>query len=122
MQQLDCGFPPEYCELNGPTKYERCKVFLQEKHPELLAGVVETQAAPAPPAQGEEKKAGDAPAGEEEKKAEPAPAKPKKVSVKDVKQVTITKAARTKKKFLTIISGLDKFGMFLCSCLINFCD
>lgn len=47
---------------------------------------------------------------EEEKKEAPAEVKPKKVNLKDVKQLIITKTARTKRKFLTVIQGLDKYG------------
>eukprot|EP01017_Pseudomicrothorax_dubius_P036600 TRINITY_DN525_c0_g1_i1.p1 TRINITY_DN525_c0_g1~~TRINITY_DN525_c0_g1_i1.p1 ORF type:complete len:205 (-),score=79.42 TRINITY_DN525_c0_g1_i1:198-812(-) len=117
----NCGLPPEYCEYGQKSVLDKCLPYLQEKHPEIYTRITAAKTeekAPEAAAPQEEQKAGEQPANAEEKKTneevkEPKESKPKKVAIKEEKKVTITTQKRTNKKFLTVIAGLDSYGIVL---------
>jgi density-regulated protein DRP1 len=109
-----CGLPPEYCEY-GPS-YDKCKTWILENCRSTLPKLVEEI----------EKKAADdwktstttssnqKSEGETQQKEEVKPAaKAKKTKEKEAPKVYITTNIRSKKKSVTIVTGLDKFGIKL---------
>ncbi len=119
----ECGYPAEYCEF-GPDvrkcipwlkKHDPTRVDSEEKVKALvdINDMVHKKKAKVAPAggagEGEEGKTvegeGDKKKEEEVKKAEEAPAPKKKSSPK----VIISRSQRSKRKFLTVVTGLDAY-------------
>uniref|UniRef100_A0A0D3EKM7 Translation machinery-associated protein 22 n=1 Tax=Oryza barthii TaxID=65489 RepID=A0A0D3EKM7_9ORYZ len=100
-----CGLPAEYCEF-GPD-FERCKPWLRANAPgvypdELLASSSSAAAGST--------SAGDASASkQEEVKRLPGG----KVKKKDKQEVVIEKIVRNKRKCVTVVKGLELFGVKL---------
>mmetsp|Transcript_11279 Transcript_11279/g.12880 ORF Transcript_11279/g.12880 Transcript_11279/m.12880 type:complete len:232 (+) Transcript_11279:104-799(+) len=87
-----CGLPPEYCEY-GPN-FANCIPWLRENYPQF-----------APQGQG----------GEEETKVQAQPAGEENVSkkskTKEAGKIIVEKSNRSARKYLTVVSGLDKHGI-----------
>ncbi|AET41195.1 Tma22p Ecym_7369 [Eremothecium cymbalariae DBVPG len=113
-----CSLPPEYCEFTG--KFKRCKVWLQESHQDLytkLYGDVEAEG------EGEvadvtgklaKSSIGEAREEELEKKLQKLQAKEESKEQRELakklsSKVVIRREARTKKKCMIAISGLEVF-------------
>eukprot|EP00164_Ancoracysta_twista_P003563 GFYU01004756.1.p1 GENE.GFYU01004756.1~~GFYU01004756.1.p1 ORF type:complete len:171 (-),score=59.44 GFYU01004756.1:91-603(-) len=91
-----CGLPAEYCEF-GPH-FDKCKPWLRENCPDLY-----------PELGGD---AGEAkPDGDEKKEEAPKASSSGKKKAKDAKMVTIAVNQRNKRKFVTVVTGLDHFGI-----------
>lgn len=115
-----CSYPPEYCEFTG--KLKRCKVWLKENHPdrynELYGGEDET-AEDTAEVDAVGKKLGESSIGEErENKLEKDLLKlqtkqenreQRELAKKLSSKVIIKREARTKRKFIVAISGLEVF-------------
>eukprot|EP00462_Mataza_sp_D1_P009135 CAMPEP_0175152766 /NCGR_PEP_ID=MMETSP0087-20121206/19314_1 /TAXON_ID=136419 /ORGANISM="Unknown Unknown, Strain D1" /LENGTH=199 /DNA_ID=CAMNT_0016439271 /DNA_START=8 /DNA_END=607 /DNA_ORIENTATION=+ len=118
-----CTLPFEYCEY-GPC-YKKCKVWLEKNRPELLEGGEENNTQ-----EGEEKKdPADAAAEDVEKLtvndgegAQDDDDKQKKkkggklLAKKEDKSggdqyIHISKAQRNKRKFITVVKGVETFGL-----------
>eukprot|EP00741_Cyanophora_paradoxa_P015732 tig00020904_g15188.t1 len=109
-----CGFPPEYCE-NGPH-FDRCKPWLMQHCPEMYPGLkgdasVDKQMEKLAVSEGGDGGEGSSSAGAS--KPEEKPAEPKKKKKGEDPMVTIKKENRNKRKFVTTVTGLDKFGVRL---------
>jgi len=121
-----CGFPPEYCEFTGKNWKTACSPWLLENMDrdflekyELISKADEElaeglQAASLDEADGDEKKKGE----KTTKKGE-APGKGDKlmpggkVKKKDAKCITVERLQRNKRKFTTVITGLEHFNVKL---------
>ncbi|CUS24542.1 LAQU0S17e01288g1_1 [Lachancea quebecensis] len=107
-----CSFPPEFCEFTG--KLKRCKVWLSENHPEKyqsLYGDTEVEDAAA-------KLAGSSIGEEREEKLEKDLLKlqskqenreQRELAKKLSSKVIIKREARTKRKTMVAIAGLEVF-------------
>ena len=103
-----CGIPPEFCDWGG--KKAACKAWKEEHAPHLLAGN-EEMAAPDPkdapiPSKRKEKKAKNKasdvqlmPGGKKKQKEKPG--------------IKITRENRNKRKYVTMIEGLETFDIKL---------
>lgn len=108
-----CSYPPEYCEFTG--KLKRCKVWLNENHPDLFAKLYPEDADVS--AVGT--KLAESSIGEErEEKLENDLLKLQKkqenreqreLAKKLSSKVILKREARTKRKFIIAISGLEVF-------------
>ncbi|SCU97384.1 LANO_0E15896g1_1 [Lachancea nothofagi CBS 11611] len=107
-----CSYPPEYCEFTG--KLKRCKVWLAENHRDIFEqvyGDVETDEAA-------EKLAASSIGGEREEKLEKdllrlqskqENREQRELAKKLSSKVIIRREARTKRKCMVAISGLEVF-------------
>jgi len=108
-----CGLPPEYCEF-GPS-FEKCKPWLIENCPNLYPNLSEESANVS--ADGEESKSTGKrggkglvkPEGDSEVKMLPGG----KLKKKEKPVIHIARVQRNKRKYVTIIIGLEKFGVKL---------
>ncbi|AMD18681.1 HBL221Cp [Eremothecium sinecaudum] len=113
-----CTLPPDYCEFTG--KFKRCKAWLQEAHPDLYTSLYGNTEA----AEGADVKAiegalakssiGEAREEELEKKLQKLQAKEesreqRELAKKLSSKVIIKREARTKKKCMIAVSGLEVF-------------
>lgn len=106
-----CGYPTEYCEFSG--KFKRCKAWLEENHPDLYAkwyGDDTEEVA--------KQLAESSIGGEREEKLEKALEKlerkqqareERELAKKLSSKVIIKREARTKRKCMIAISGLEVF-------------
>jgi translation initiation factor 1 (eIF-1/SUI1) len=101
-----CGWPCEYCCYG--KKADACKIALKAANPELyavlyeeLAPVVDSAAAEAAPAED-----GAVPAADVA-----VPAKPQKVKKAATPAIILCRANRGGKKCVTLVYGLDSFGI-----------
>ncbi|CAI5509767.1 unnamed protein product [Closterium sp. Naga37s-1] len=108
-----CGLPPEFCEF-GPD-FNKCKPWLLEHTPELYPDLAAEKLKELSTAEGG---AGEAGAGA----AAPAAAKPEepvkklpggRVKKQDKKEVVVERIVRNKRKSVTVIKGLEHFGVKL---------
>jgi density-regulated protein DRP1 len=112
-----CGLPPEYCEF-GPN-FEKCKPWILEHCPEVYPNLLNLKDDEGgEKAEGEKEKSGSGkrggkglqkPKDDSEVKILPGG----KVKKKEVPKVHISRAQRSKNKYTTVITGLDKFGIKL---------
>lgn len=111
-----CSLPPEYCEF-GPD-FEKCKPWLIKNAPELYPDLVKEEAAKAAEqlegleVSGDKKHIGGSTSElkqEEEVKTLPGG----KVKRKEKPEVVVEKVIRNKRKCVTIVKGLDVFGIKL---------
>lgn len=111
-----CSYPPDYCEFTG--KLKRCKLWLKENHPDLFAkyygeGDTEVDAVGSKLAESsigeerEEKLEKDLKRLQTKQENRDQRELAKKLSSK----VIIKREARTKKKFILAISGLEVFDV-----------
>ena len=105
-----CNLPPEFCDLGG--KKAACKTWKEEHAPHLLPGYDGTQVATA--------LADDAPVASKrkEKKAKNKEAEVQlmpggKKKKKEKPGIKITRDQRNKRKFVTMIEGLETFDIKL---------
>lgn len=125
-----CTLPPEYCEYSRCYQ-TNCKAWLAETHPELLPEVEKKKDAEDAAVD----EAGNAieklnMEGEEEEEEDSKKKKKKKrggkVATKEendedtmrdvVKFIHISKTQRQKRKFITVVRGLDTYGLKLKDC------
>lgn len=111
-----CSFPPDYCEFSG--KLKRCKVWLRENHADLytkLYGESEDEVDAM-----SSKLAGSSIGEEREEKLEKDLKKletkqenkeQRELAKKLSSKVIIKREARTKRKFILAISGLEVFDV-----------
>jgi len=107
-----CGLPPEYCEF-GPS-FEKCKPWLIENVPDLYPNLNKEE-------EGEEEKEAKS-TGKRGGKGLVKPEAPDsdvkllpggKVKKKEKPIIHISRVQRNKRKYVTIIIGLEKFGVKL---------
>ncbi|ANZ73641.1 BA75_00411T0 [Komagataella pastoris] len=104
-----CSFPPEYCEFGGT--FNKCKAWLEEEHPQLFQSLYSADALAAATSslslEKEEKISQDLQKKrrKEEKKQE------RELQQKLASKVLIKKIARTKRKQVIAISGLEVFNI-----------
>jgi len=91
-----CGYPPEYCEFGSADTYAKCKVWIVENAPEVLPGLKKEDVAQ------------DAKLATQEKVQMLPGGKVKKT---ELPSVIISHVARTKRKWVTIVTGISGFGI-----------
>ncbi|KAK4049426.1 Translation machinery-associated protein 22 [Microbotryomycetes sp. JL201] len=104
-----CTFPVEYCEFS--SKASKCKAWLQGAHPDLYAKFYSEEAL--------EDKLANLTVDQRENLEKELAKKEKKESAKAEKEakrvaaakVIIKRSERNKRKFVTSVYGLDKFGI-----------
>ncbi|CAR29567.1 hypothetical protein ZYGR_0AD02500 [Zygosaccharomyces rouxii] len=109
-----CSFPPEYCEFSG--KLKRCKIWLQENHAELFEKLYSGEDAEV---EGVTGKLAESSIGEkrEEKlekdllkmQAKEENREQRELAKKLSSKIIIKREARTKRKSVVAISGLEVF-------------
>jgi len=119
-----CTLPPEYCEY-GP-KYEKCKVWLRENHPEFLpeeekkeskedSDVKEvtdgTKDLVIDDEEKDEKNKKKTKRGGKGNKVKGGPEKEEKPKVPVHQFIHISKSQRNKRKFITVMKGCETFGL-----------
>ncbi|CAI4044946.1 hypothetical protein SUVZ_10G2040 [Saccharomyces uvarum] len=114
-----CSYPPDYCEFSG--KLKRCKVWLSENHPDLYANLYGAEENPQEEVEAVTTKLAESSIGEarEEKLEKDLLRIQKKQENKEQRElakklsskVIIKREARTKKKFIVAISGLEVFDI-----------
>ncbi|CCK72987.1 Tma22p KNAG_0M01340 [Huiozyma naganishii CBS 8797] len=109
-----CSYPPEYCEFSG--KLKRCKVWLQENHPEVYAKLYGAEDADvgAVGAKLAESSIGEEREGKLEKdllklQTREENREQRELQKKLASKVVIKREARTKRKSIVAISGLEVF-------------
>ncbi|KAI5288339.1 Translation machinery-associated protein 22 [Ascosphaera aggregata] len=91
-----CGLPPEYCEFGGMKK--KCEEWLKEYHPDLHERLYSPARERAKKdAAKKEARAALVSSREEEKKAS--------------SKIHIKRVERNKRKHVTVVSGLEAFGL-----------
>ena len=99
----ECTMPIEYCEYSG--KSEKCKQWLEKNLPELMDKVLLDD---------DEGKNSDDKKHQKRGGKGSRPDKPVVVKEsKDKPKITIKRTSRSKNKFVTIIKGLNTFGIDL---------
>ncbi|KAJ4951269.1 hypothetical protein NE237_028101 [Protea cynaroides] len=119
-----CSLPAEYCEF-GPD-FEKCKPWLIEKAPDLYPNLVkeandkeadkvsEQLQSVGISSTGVDGSAPAAPSGTSTAKQEEVKRLPGgKIKKKDKQEVVIEKVVRNKRKCVTMVKGLDLFGVKL---------
>ncbi|CDH09385.1 probable Translation machinery-associated protein 22 [Zygosaccharomyces bailii ISA1307] len=109
-----CSYPPEYCEFSG--KLKRCKVWLQEAHPDLYQQLYPGENAEV---EGLSGKLAESSIGEkrEEKlekdllkmQAKQENREQRELAKKLSSKIIIKREARTKRKSIVAIAGLEVF-------------
>jgi len=104
-----CGLPPEYCEF-GPS-FEKCKPWLIENVPDLYPNLKDED-------ENKEAKSTGKRGGKGLVKPDSSDSETKllpggKVKKKEKPIIHISRVQRNKRKYVTIIEGLDKFGVKL---------
>eukprot|EP01114_Cavostelium_apophysatum_P022397 TRINITY_DN808_c0_g1_i1.p1 TRINITY_DN808_c0_g1~~TRINITY_DN808_c0_g1_i1.p1 ORF type:complete len:208 (+),score=51.80 TRINITY_DN808_c0_g1_i1:26-625(+) len=113
-----CGLPPEYCEF-GPN-FEKCKPWLMKNCPGLYPNLEEEEKLKA---EGGEDKAEGEKEGKSSKRGGKGLVKPDKegdvqlpggkVKKQEKPMVRLSRVQRNKKKHITVVMGLEKFGIKL---------
>mmetsp|Transcript_9088 Transcript_9088/g.13268 ORF Transcript_9088/g.13268 Transcript_9088/m.13268 type:complete len:200 (-) Transcript_9088:1131-1730(-) len=99
-----CGMPPELCEYNTPQDFERCKPWLAvnvpEMYPDLKLSEIDGSLAES---------LADAKISKSSVKDGKESKRKKRVAIEP--EIVIQKSARKGRKQVTIVYGLDLFGM-----------
>lgn len=117
-----CSYPPDYCEFSG--KLKRCKIWLKENHPDLYVKLYsDDHDADSEDVSAVTKKLGESTIGEDrENKLEKdllrlqtkqENREQRELAKKLSSKVIIKREARTKRKFIVAISGLEVFEIDL---------
>ncbi|OXV09143.1 hypothetical protein Egran_03094 [Elaphomyces granulatus] len=104
-----CTLPPEYCEFGGTTK--KCEEWLKESHPDMHERLYSEEALNANlsslSVSARERAAKDA----AKKEAKAALAETRDAERKAAAKVQIKRVERNKRKYVTVISGLEAHGL-----------
>ncbi|KAJ5131673.1 hypothetical protein N7448_005831 [Penicillium atrosanguineum] len=104
-----CTLPPEYCEFGGTAK--KCEDWLKEKHSDLWEGLYSTDAVTANlstlSVSAQERAAKDA----AKKEAKAAQSEARDAEKKAASKVLIKRVERNKRKYVTVLLGLEVFGL-----------
>ncbi|PWY69466.1 eIF1-like protein [Aspergillus eucalypticola CBS 122712] len=104
-----CTLPPEYCEFGGTAK--KCEDWLKEAHPDMYQSLYSEEALNSNLAtlsvSARERAAKDA----AKKEAKAAAAEARDAERKAASKVQIKRVERNKRKHVTVITGLDIYGL-----------
>ncbi|GAQ47160.1 translation machinery-associated protein 22 [Aspergillus tubingensis] len=104
-----CTLPPEYCEFGGTAK--KCEDWLKEAHPDMYQALYSEEALNSNLAtlsvSARERAAKDA----AKKEAKAAAAEARDAERKAASKVQIKRVERNKRKHVTVITGLDIYGL-----------
>ncbi|OSS51045.1 hypothetical protein B5807_04057 [Epicoccum nigrum] len=104
-----CTLPPEYCEFGGTTK--KCEEWLEKTHPDMHTKLYSQEAL----AQNlsalsvDAQKRAEKDAAKKANKA--ASAAQREAETRASSKITIKRIERTKRKYVTAVSGLEAFGL-----------
>ncbi|KAH8689204.1 putative RNA binding protein Tma22 [Talaromyces proteolyticus] len=106
-----CTLPPEYCEFGGTSK--KCEEWLEKSHPDLHERLYSEEALNANlstlSVSARERAAKDA----AKKEAKAALAETRDAERKAAAKVQIKRVERNKRKFVTVLAGLEAHGLDL---------
>ncbi|KAL1965308.1 hypothetical protein VTN77DRAFT_5910 [Rasamsonia byssochlamydoides] len=106
-----CTLPPEYCEFGGTAK--KCEEWLKQHHPDMHERLYSEEAISANlsslSVEAREKAAKDA----AKKEAKAALAESRDAERKAAAKVQIKRVERNKRKFVTVVTGLEAHGLDL---------
>ncbi|KAK7430883.1 Translation machinery-associated protein 22 [Neonectria magnoliae] len=106
-----CTLPPEYCEYGGTVR--RCQEWLQKNEPVMYDRIWSPEALEAATAslsvEAQKRAAKDA----QKKTAKAEAAEAKQVEKLAKSMITIKRIERNKKKYVTVVIGLEAFGLEL---------
>ncbi|KAF3002001.1 Translation machinery-associated protein 22 [Curvularia kusanoi] len=104
-----CTLPPEYCEFGGTTK--KCEEWLEKTHPDMHTKLYSQEAL----AQNLSALSVDAQKRAEKdaakKATKAASAAQREAETRASSKITIKRIERTKRKYVTAVSGLEAFGL-----------
>lgn len=104
-----CTLPPEYCEFGGKAK--KCEEWLQKNHPEMHQKLYSEEAIAANlstlSVSARERAAKDA----AKKEAKALAAESRDQERKAASKIQIKRVERNKRKYVTVISGLEAHGL-----------
>ncbi|KAL2216869.1 translation machinery-associated protein 22 [Thermoascus aurantiacus ATCC 26904] len=104
-----CSLPPEYCEFGGTVK--KCEEWLKNNHPDMHERLYSEEALNASfsslSVEARERAAKDA----AKKEAKAALAETREAQRKAAAKVQIKRVERNKRKFVTVVSGLEVHGL-----------
>ncbi|KAL1960679.1 hypothetical protein VTO42DRAFT_6509 [Malbranchea cinnamomea] len=104
-----CHLPPEYCEFGGTVK--KCEEWLKQNHPDLHEQLYSEEAIAANlqalSVEARERAAKDA----AKKEAKAALAESREQERRAAAKVLIKRVERNKRKFVTVVSGLEAHGL-----------
>ncbi|PWY65019.1 eIF1-like protein [Aspergillus sclerotioniger CBS 115572] len=104
-----CTLPPEYCEFGGTAK--KCEDWLKDSHPDMYQQLYSEEALSTNLAtlsvSARERAAKDA----AKKEAKAAAAEARDAERKAVSKVQIKRVERNKRKHVTVVTGLDIYGL-----------
>ncbi|RPB17736.1 density-regulated protein DRP1 [Morchella conica CCBAS932] len=109
-----CTLPPEYCEFGSSAK--KCKEWLEENHPDLVASVYNTEAVEAAMSHLTVDALARAEKAEQaaEKKAIKETAKAERELAKKLSsKIVLKRVERAKRKHVIVVTGLEAFGLDL---------
>lgn len=106
-----CSLPPEYCEFGGTTK--KCEEWLEENHPGMHSKLYSQDVLNANMAalSVDAQKRAEKDAAKKTAKAEAAAQK--EAERKAEAMVLIKRVERNKRKYVTVVSGLEEHGLEL---------
>ncbi|KAL9109118.1 MAG: hypothetical protein Q9227_006209 [Pyrenula ochraceoflavens] len=106
-----CTLPPEYCEFGGTVK--KCEEWLEEHHPDMHARLYSDEAVNAALStlslDAQKRAAKDA----AKKSARAATLEARETERKASAKILIKRVERNKRKYVTVVSGLDAHGLDL---------
>ncbi|OQE16104.1 hypothetical protein PENSTE_c025G00463 [Penicillium steckii] len=104
-----CTLPPEYCEFGGTAK--KCEEWLESNQPDLWTKLYSAEAVTANlstlSVSAQERAAKDA----AKKEAKAAQSEARDIERKAASKIYIKRVERNKRKHVTVIMGLEVFGM-----------
>ncbi|KAL1977704.1 hypothetical protein VTN31DRAFT_563 [Thermomyces dupontii] len=106
-----CTLPPEYCEFGGTRK--KCEEWLKEHHPELHARLYSEEALNAGLSSLSVAAREKAEKDVAKKEAKALAAEARQAERKAHAKVLIKRVERNKRKFVTVVSGLEAHGLDL---------
>jgi len=106
-----CSLPPEYCEYGGTVK--KCEEWLENNHPDMHARIYSADALNANlsslSVDAQKRAAKDA----AKKEAKAQAAESRDAERKAAAKVLIKRVERNKRKYVTVVSGLEAHGLEL---------
>ncbi|KAF2836559.1 RNA binding protein-like protein Tma22 [Patellaria atrata CBS 101060] len=106
-----CSLPPEYCEFGGTTK--KCEEWLLSNHPDIHRQLYSQEVLEANMAALSVEAQKRAEKDASKKAAKASALEQRQAAERAESQVLIKRVERSKRKYVTVVSGLEAFGLEL---------